>query len=211
MAEADYSHIRKLCLPGFAKRLDDGWHPYDEYLFDTLKDISPPLLDAASIVSLRRYFWPPARSRGRPRKEPIGRLELARMIASTRRRGPAGTIARYLHARLLADTPHSILPHWSKFKKFQDRQFFRAVIKHLSDEFRVMLANGPPYSHTTLGELDFGSINPNFPPRVRRLKATQFVMRSRLALYPPAMLRMANIASEWTFTRWDSPPKVANL
>ena len=208
---ADYSHIRKACLPGFARQLREGWQPYDEHLYDVLPDISPPLLDDASMEALRRYFWPAARTRGRPPKEAIGRVELARMLAATRRRGPAGTIARYLQARLLSGVPHSILPEWSELKRFQDKQFVRSVIRLLGDEIGQMLVRGAPYRHATLGDLDLGPINLSLPPRVRALKATKHVMRNRFAMHPPSMRRMANVASEWAVTRKETPPQVRHL
>ena len=124
----------------------------------------------------------------------------------TRRVGPAGTIARYLHTRLLADVRSSIQPQWARDRTFRDKQFLRAVIKHLPDEFGVMLENGPPYRHRVLGAVDFGPIDPNFPPREKALTAAQYVMRNRLALHPPSVRRMADIASEWADTRREAPP-----
>lgn len=203
---ADFSHLRQTYLPAFAELIDQGWQPYDEHLFEAVGYISPPLLDRGYMEALRRYFWPGARTRGRPHKPPIDRLGLAQKVKVTRRGGPAGTIARYLHARLSADVRNSFLPQLVQDRSFRDRQFLRAVIKHLPDEFGLMLDNGPPYRHRVLGEVDFGPIDPNFPPREKALTAAQYVMRNQLALHPPSVRRMANIASEWAVTRWEAPP-----
>ncbi len=75
---ADFSHLRQTYLPTFAELIDQGWQPYDEHLFEAVGYISPPLLDKGYMEALQRYFWPGARTRGRPHKAPIDRLELAR-------------------------------------------------------------------------------------------------------------------------------------
>ena len=91
---ADYSHLHKASLQAFAERIDKGWRAHDEYLFEAVGFISPPLLDKTYMEALRLYFWPGIRTRGRPRKAPIDRLELARMVKATRHRGPAAAAAR---------------------------------------------------------------------------------------------------------------------
>lgn len=204
---ADFSHLRTASLPRFAERLAVGWQPYDEYLFEALERISPPLLDNAHMEALREYFWPPERRRGRPRRCPIGRMEIARRVAATQRCGPAKVIASYLHVRLLSDEPNSILPEWSKSKRFSDRHFRNALIKLLGDELGEILAKGPPYQHPLLGDLDPGPIDPSLPARERALTATHHVMRQRLAMRLPGTRRMNNIASEWPQTRWEVPPQ----
>lgn len=204
---ADFSHLRSASLPRLAERLAAGWQPYDEYLFEALECISPPLLDDAHMEALREYFWPHARRRGRPRRAPIGRMEIARKVAATQISGPAKVIASYLHPRLLSGEPNSILPEWSKSKRFSDRHFRNALIKLLGDELGEILARGPPYQHPLLGDLDPGPIDPSLPARDRALTATNHVMRHRLAMRLPGIRRMHNIASEWSHTRWEVPPQ----
>ena len=207
---ADYSHLRARSLPAFAELLDGRWRPFDEYLFEAVGFITPPLLDQTQLEALRRYFWPGARTRGRPRKDPIDRLELANVVKATRRCGPAGAIARELHRRLLANEPHSVLRRWERDRRFHHKQFQRAVIKHLSDEYGEMLENGLPYRHRELGELDLGTIDPSLTPREHALTAAQNVMRTRLGLHPPDVRSMANVASAWANTRWFLQPSSRN-
>jgi|GEM_PF-2600101 len=208
---ADYSHLRKACLPGFARRLEEGWQPHDEDFYDVLQDIAPPLFDATAMEALHGYFWPVGRKRGRPPRVTIDRFELVRRLVATPRRGPAGTIARHLQKRLLSGERRSNLANLTRLKTFQDKQFVRSVIKLFGDEIGQMLTKGPPYLHATLGELDLKPNQLSGSPRARALQATRYVMRTRLGMHAPSIGRMANIASEWSITRWRVPLDAGRL
>lgn len=196
MAKPDFSHYQRVSPANVVKSIERGEQPTDDMFVKAIAEISPPLLDCASMKCLVRELDPQAERRGRRAKGSKSRLQLAEMIRNVSRSDLAKEFLEGLADRLesgirFSEAKRSFGAHL-KFERIRAGMLASGIYRDLRD---LIKPDASCVTHPILGT--FKIEDQRAPLRDKALSITNDLLRRAGYLKVISNDRLKNFISEY--------------
>jgi hypothetical protein len=196
MAKPYFSHLKRVSPTGVARYIQRGKQPTDDMFVKAIAEISPSLLDHASMKCLVRELDPEAERRGRRAKSDRSSPQLAEEIRSLRRPDLPSEFLEALANRLASgdrytEAKRSLRAHL-KFERIRAGMLASGIYSDL----RELIEPGANFAaHSILGT--FRIEDPRAPLRDKALSITNALLYSAGYLNGISNDRLKNFISEY--------------
>ncbi|MBL8656697.1 MAG: hypothetical protein JNJ92_04965 [Altererythrobacter sp.] len=180
---------------GLERRIARGDEPVDEFLLEAVGWFDPPLLDPQALALVARELDPRRNRAGRPTRRGLNLGSISDALEHSPRLEAlplfrAALIDR-LRSRRRFTSDMASRPFGLRMIKKRRDDFIRSLYSMFSESFSGDRLTAR-FEH--LGSLLLG--HPDLAPSERRMILVKDVMRERLAMDTPSIVRMFNIFSE---------------
>lgn len=190
------AEFRIVLTPGaHVRRLSRGERLGDDTLYEMVALFNPPLLSEEMLRALRSYLLPEAkRGRGRPRTEALTKRQVANAVATISSPDLPVPVRELLLMRLRKGsrvTEDDISRKAGSKLLTQNRN---RMARWVYLELKRLIATGPPYKHSLLGELTYSHLEKGETISHKTLLATHEIL-GWLGYNPPSLPTLMNIVS----------------